>query len=188
MIQLNLVPPKVRAAELLRKILFVGALLYVAAAGWLGWQWSLGHMQLLEARKATQKVQDELNAPELQVAVRAVQKFADDMAAVKAKASLVNEFRKQQVPLMRLLDAVPDWTMNGQVWFSSLDAEAGHGGRAVTLVGSTLSRALFVRFYDFMSSQAVVKGLSLDGEPTEVDVRDMQTVQFKLGFTVEDQP
>jgi hypothetical protein len=188
MIQLNLLPPKVRAAELLRKILIGSGVAYSLAFGWLAWQWSVSHVQLVEEQHEVQRVQDQLNSPELQVAVAAVQKFADDMAAVKAKASVVNELRKEQVPLLQLVDSVPDWTMNGQVWFTSLDAEPGGNGHTVALMGSTLSPALFAQFYEFLGVQALVKGLTLPSAPTSSIVRNVETEQFTLDFTSADQP
>jgi len=188
MIQLNLLPLKVRAAELLRKALIGAGLAYVVATAWVGWQWSLMHLKLVAQRHEVQKIQAQLDSPELQEAVKAVQKFADDMTAVKAKASVVNELRKQQVPLSRLLDAVPDWTMEGQVWFTSIDAHWKGNAHVVSLVGATLSRSFFVKYYDFMGSQPLVKGLSLDGPPTPTSLRNVPAVSFRLGFSVEDLP
>jgi hypothetical protein len=192
MIQLNLLPPKVREAELLRKILIVAGLAYAVAGGWVAWQWTLNEAKVRMAQRAVDRVQAQLNSPELQVAVQAVQKFADDMAAVKAKASVVDQYRKQQVSLLRLLDAVPDWTMNGQVWFQILTAplspNSGPAGRPVELTGATLSRTFFVKYYDFMQGQPLVNNLSLDGPPTGASIHNTQVVTFRLGFTVPDLP
>ncbi|HTB21672.1 MAG TPA: hypothetical protein VK914_03085 [bacterium] len=192
MIQLNLLPPKVREAELLRKILIVAAVAYAIGGAWVAWQWTLNEAKVKLAQRAVERVQAQLNSPELQVAVQAVQKFADDMAAVKAKASVVNEYRKQQVSLLRLLDAVPDWTMNGQVWFLILSAPVspsrGPAGRTVELTGATLSRSFFVKYFDFMQGQPLVNNLSLDSPPAAVFIHNTQVVQFRLGFTVPDLP
>jgi hypothetical protein len=190
MIQLNLLPPKVRAAELLRKILLGAALAYALVFGWVAWQWSVKHVQLVLEQHEVDRVQAQLNSPELQVAVAAVQKFADDMASVKAKASVVDQYREDQVPLMRLMDDIPDWTMGGQVWFTHLDAEEfgpAHT-RSVVLGGSTLSRPLFAQFFEFLGDQPEVQKLSLAGAPTTSLIRNEQTVQFRLNFTGAPEP
>ncbi|HTA17464.1 MAG TPA: hypothetical protein VK786_06940 [bacterium] len=190
MIQLNLLPPKVRAAELLRKILLGAGLAYALVFGWVAWQWSVKHVQLVMEQHEVDRVQAQLNSPELQVAVAAVQKFADDMASVKAKASVVDQYREEQVPLMKLMDAIPDWTMGGQVWFTHLDAEEfgpAHT-RSVVLGGATLSRALFAQFYEFIGDQPEVQRLSLANPPAIATVRNTQTVQFRLNFTGADVP
>jgi len=189
MIQLNLLPPKVRAAELLRKILLGAGLAYAVVFGWLAWQWSVKHVQLVMEQHEVERVQAQLNSPELQVAVAAVQKFADDMASVKAKASVVDQYRREQVPLMQLLDAIPDWTMGGQVWFTHLDAEEfgpAHT-RSVVLGGATLSRPLFAQFFEFLGDQPLVQKLSLATPPLTGVVRNQQTVQFRLNFTGADE-
>jgi hypothetical protein len=191
MIQLNLLPPKVRAAELLRKILIGAGVAYALVFGWVAWQWSVSHVQLVMEEHEVDRVQAQLNSPELQVAVAAVQKFADDMAAVKAKASVVNQYRKQQVPLMRLLDSVPDWTMGGQVWFTHLEADDfSLAGRSVILGGAALSRPIFAQFFEFLGDQPLVKGLALATPPTTGLLRNVQTTQFRVNFnyTAADQP
>lgn len=190
MIQLNLLPPKVRAAELLRKILLGAGLAYVLVFGWVAWQWSVKHVQLVVEQHEVDRVQAQLNSPELQVAVAAVQKFADDMASVKAKASVVDQYREDQVPLMRLMDDIPDWTMGGQVWFTHLECdEFGPANlRGVVLAGATLTRPLFAQFYEFLGDQSEVQKLSLAGAPTTGLVRTLQTVQFRLNFTAAPEP
>jgi len=186
MIELNLLPAKVRAAETLRLIIIVACFFYAAAALALGYLWSQGHMQLVAAERETARVQAELDAPDLQDAVKAVQHFSDDMASVKAKASVVNQFRKDQGTLVRLLDTLPDWTQNGQVWFSTVESKGEKGHKMVSLVGNTTSRALFAKFYGFMESQALVKNLALDAPPAPTTVHNSQVLQFRLSFSIED--
>ncbi|MGH7442941.1 MAG: PilN domain-containing protein, partial [bacterium] len=186
MIELNLLPPKVRAAELLRKTITWALVAYALAAGWLLWQWELDHSKLVQAQHEVQRVQAQLNSPELQVAVQAVKKFADDMAAVKAKASVVNALRQQQVPLLQALDTVPDWGMGGQVWFTDLAISAGKGGgETVELGAETQTRSQFAAYYEFLSGLPGVSGLALDGEPQDTMVAGNRVVRFKVSFTLE---
>jgi hypothetical protein len=109
---------------------------------------------------------------------------------------VVNALRQQQVPLLRLLDSVPDWTMNGRVWLLALDAQPGkavrRGGQApglsVSLFGAALSRGAFADYYDFMGDQPMVNELTLDTPPLEAELRGVKVVQFKLAFSVPDLP
>ena len=186
MIKLNLVPAKVRAAETLRMIVILGGFVYALGGAGVDWQWGQAHAKLTAAEREVDAVQAELDAPDLQDAVKAVKKFTDDLASVKAKASVVNQFRKDQVTMVRILDAVPDWTMNHQVWFTNLEYKGEKTHHTVALVGNALSRALFARFYSFMDSQVLVKGLALDTVPADVQIRNTPCVQFKVTFSIED--
>jgi Tfp pilus assembly protein PilN len=184
MIKLNLIPPKVREAERLKAIVAVGAILYAAAFLWLGSQWMAVRDELARVTAETDKVQAELNAPDLTEAVKAVQKFSEDLDAVKAKASKVNQFRKDQATLVQLLDSMPDWTLNGQVWFNKVVADGGKGKRTITLDGEAVSRPVFAAFYELMDSQQLVKDLQFASALSTKPIHGVDTVAFTLKFSV----
>ncbi len=186
MIQLNLLPAKVRNAQRMRTVLLAAGIVYGVAALVLGWQWGRAKARLARAERETARVQAQLDSPELQEAVKAVQKFADGMAAMKAKASVVNSLRAQQVPLLRVLDLLPDWTLDGQVWFNEIVASDAAGRENITLSASALSRVLFARYFDFLDGQPLVLGLALQTAPSDAMVYGIKSVQFKLTFAVED--
>jgi Tfp pilus assembly protein PilN len=183
MIKLNLLPSKVRAAEALRLILILGVVVYVVAAVGVAMRWTQAKARVAAAQLEVDAVNAELNAPNLISTVQAVEKFTKDKADEQAKASVVNTYRKQQVALLRLLDALPDWTSAGDVWLEKITADNNSG--KVTLEGAAMGSLAFARFYGMLENQALVKGLKMPDKSTVKAVRGINAYGFKLEFTLE---
>lgn len=187
MIKLNLLPEKVRAAERLRLILLLGAAVYVLFLLGLALRWNSARAKVAAVELEVEAVNRALNAPELQQTVREVERFTKDKGEVSAKGSQVNELRKKQATLVRLLDALPDWTLDGQVWFIKVTVTEDKGAKQVVLDGAAVSRLAFARFYTNLESQPLVKKLVLDGAGVRVAAeRGLPIIGFKVTFTLEE--
>jgi hypothetical protein len=125
----------------------------------------------------------ELNSPNLISTVQAVEKFTKDKSDEQAKASVVNTYRKQQSGLLRLLDALPDWTADGDVWLEKVTAD--NNTNKVTLEGGSVGSMAFARFYGRLENQPLVKGLKMPDKSTTKGVRNWMINDFKLEFSLE---
>lgn len=186
MIKLNLLPEKVRAGERLQLILIVGAIFYALGIVLLGWRWAAAKHRVSVAAEEVAAVQAQLDAPELREAVQAVDRFTKDEKEKTDKASVVNALRKKQVALIRLLDALPDWMMDGQIWVTRLEVTSGVGERKVTLEGRAVSPLAFAHFYTNLETQPIVKKLSLDTAPANAPVAGRPAVSFRVSFSLEE--
>jgi Tfp pilus assembly protein PilN len=187
MIKLNLLPEKVRAAERLRLILVLGSLVYVVALLLLGWRWSVAKAGVAEAAREVDAVYAELNAPGLKEAVDAVERFTRDQADKDAKASVVNALRKRQATLLRFIDALGDWTLDNQVWFTGVRVEedSAKAARAVTIDGFAINPLAFASFFGLLESQPLVVGLKLEHARNGTDLQQ-NVYSFKVAFSLED--
>jgi hypothetical protein len=186
MIKLNLLPEKVRAAERLQLIILLGVLVYGLGLTMLGWRWVVAHHRVAGMDQQIAVVQDQLNAPELRDAVVAVDRFTKDEKEKSDKASVVNSLRKKQVTLLRLLDSLPDWTMDGQVWMQTLDVKYVGAERKVAMDGYAVSPLAFAHFFTNLENQPIVKKIALDAAPTKERLFNKPVMRFKLSFSLED--
>lgn len=186
MINLNLLPAKVRAGERMQLILLLGGAVYVLGLLGLGWTWVSARSRVAAVEEQILGVQAQLNAPELREAVQAVDRFTKDEAEKNQKASVVNTLRKRQMTLLRLLDALPDWMLGGEAWLHTLDVKYERTDRVVTLDGIATSAQTFARFFTNLESQPLVKKLKLLAAPTNSQDRGRAVVRFKLSFVLED--
>ena len=187
MIKLNLLPEKVRAGERLQLILLLGAALYVVFMLGLAVRWNAARARVAVVEREVEAVNAALNAPELQQTVAEVARFTKDKGEVSAKASQVNELRKRQATLVRLVDTLPDWTLGGQIWFTRVDVRDDRGGKTVALEGAAVSNEAFARFYSQMESQPLVKKLVLESAQALPGIdRGQKTAHFKLSFGLEE--
>jgi hypothetical protein len=182
MIKLNLLPEKVRAAETMRLIVLLAALLYVLAALAVGMKWTQSKARVTAAQAEVDQVNAELNSPALRSTVLAVEKFTQDKADEESKASVVDTYRKQ-VGLLRLVDALPDWADGNDVWFEHVLAESAKN--TVTLEGASLGPIAFARFYGMLENQPLVKGLKMPDKLATKNVHGSVVPAFKLEFSLE---
>jgi Tfp pilus assembly protein PilN len=186
MIKLNLLPEKVRAAERLQLILLIGGAVYLVGLLLLGWAWASAKGRVAEAQVKVDAVTAALNAPELREAVQAVDRFTKDEKEKNDKASIVNNLRKRQVTLLRMLDALPDWSMNGQVWFQSLEVKMERGERRVMLEGHASTPLVFAHFFTNLESQPIVTKIKIEDVPRREDQMGRSVTRFRVSFALED--
>lgn len=186
MIKLNLLPEKVRAAERLQLIIILGVALYLVGLLFLGWRWMAASSRVSEAQAQIDQVQKELDAPELREAVEAVDRFTKDQKEMTDKSSVVNALRKRQVTILRMLDALPDWMLNSQVWVQQLTVDVDRGARKVTLEGRAASPLIFAHFFTNLESQPIVKKLKLDRAPAPTTDLGRTVTSFLVSFEMEE--
>lgn len=186
MIKLNLLPEKVRAAERLQLILILGGLVYIVALLGVGLQYTRARAKVSAIEREVDAVNAQLHAPDLQATVDAVVKFSADKDAVQVKASIVNQYRKDQVTLVRFVDALPDWTLNGQVWYTNIEVKGDKGKRVVTMEGEAVSPSIFAKFYSSLETQPLVKSLNLESVVWNAVNRGHSVTKFKVTFSIEE--
>jgi hypothetical protein len=189
MIRLNLLPEKIRARERLMLIVALGILVYVLALLGLGWLWAMDVARVRAVRAEAAAIQRQLDSPELREAVQAVERYTRDKNEKNEKASVVNALRKRQATLVRLLDSLPDWTLNGEIWITRLEAKEGKGGNpAVLLAGTATSALAFAHFFTNLDSQPLVSGLKISTAPRVEKNGQRELVSFQVSFDLEAYP
>ncbi len=188
MIRLNLLPAKVRLAELLRLAVLGGVVVYLGAVGFLGWRFALAKQDLAQVNRKIAKVDAELKP--LEKIAEEVKKLTDEQTEQSVKRSKLEELAKRQAYWVRALDTVPDLLQGGQVWLTSLDQLDSKGGiRRIVLEGNAQSVEAWADFYDNLESQNQVTELKIEGEPSiwpssALGVR--KWYHFKVSFQLKD--
>src|SRR5882724_639498 len=132
MVNINLVPEKIRSAETLKVIVMLGVLsLAVPAAFWV-MQYQAKRAKLASVEKQLQGLVDELNSPTLKNVVAEVEQFSKDQSNLDTKRSIVDQLRKRQILLLRLLDLLPD-VIPPKSRISVLSVADEKGAKKVTL-------------------------------------------------------
>jgi Tfp pilus assembly protein PilN len=187
-VKLNLLPAKVREAELLRLVFILGIAVYILAVGLLGWRYtvSVGVRSGVEAKIS--KVEAEL-VP-LKAIADEVRKLTDEKTEQDAKKAKLGELAKRQAYLVRLLDALPDFMQGGQVWLTILDQTVEKGGaRRISLEGNAASIEAWADFYNSLESQSLVSDLKIDTSPsvfTQLIVKLRKVYHFKISFILKE--
>jgi hypothetical protein len=185
MIKLNLLPQKVRDAERLQLIVIAAVAVYGLGVAFLGWRWGAAKHRVSLVDDQIAEVQRQLDAPELREAVQAVDRFTKDEKEKSSKASVVNVLRKKQVTLLRFIDALPDWMVDGQVWLTRLEVQST-SERKVFMEGQAISPLAFAHFYTNLENQPIVKKLNMDNAPSQVTAKGKPVVSFRISFTLEE--
>ena len=185
MVKLNLLPSKVRSAELLRLVALVGVVVYALVAGLIGWRVLIASRGLAEVAVQVAKVDAELKP--LKVIADEVKKLTDEKSEQDSKKARLVELTKRQAYLVRLLDLLPDFVQGGQVWLTTLDQTVEKGsGRRVSLEGRSLSMEAWADFYANLEAQSLVDGLKIDNPPMLGKDGTKQYFAFKVSFVLKD--
>jgi Tfp pilus assembly protein PilN len=183
MVKLNLLPEKVRAAEVLRLVALVGIAVYLAAAALLGWRFLAAHQALAVVNGKIAKVDAELKP--LQAIADEVKKLTDEKNEQDAKRGKLIELAKRQAYLIRLMDMLPDLMQGGQVWLVGLD-ETVDRNRRVSLDGKASTMEVWADFYSNLESQSQVSDLKIDAAPAATKEGNRQTYHFKVSFVLKE--
>jgi Tfp pilus assembly protein PilN len=183
MVNLNLLPEKVRAAALLRVAALLGIVAYMLAALVLGWRFLAAHQDLSAVELKITKVEAELRP--LQAIADEVKKLTDEKTEQDAKRSKLIELAKRQAYLIRLMDMLPDLMQGDQVWLLSLD-ETPDKGRVITLEGKAATMEVWADFYSNLEAQSQVSTLKIETAPAAVVDGARKTYHFKVSFTLKD--
>ncbi len=185
MININLVPEKVRAGEALKVIMLLGSLSLVIPLLFWSWRFVVAKAELSGVEEEIDKVVAELNSPQLKQVVEEVEQFTRDRANLDSKRSLVDALRKKQVVLVRMLDAIPD-LLPRRAWLTKMEVKEEKGVRRVAMEGMSEVPEAVADFYVGLEAHPVVKKLAMDDPPKTDRYRGVDIVKFKLSFEVEE--
>jgi Tfp pilus assembly protein PilN len=186
MVKLNLLPAKVREAELLRLIMAAGVLVYLLALGLIAWRYTVAVRVRSGVEAEIRKVEADLLP--LKVIADEVKKLTDEKTEMDAKKAKLAELAKRQAYLVRMLDALPDFLEGGQVFLTKLDEveDTKTGQRRITLDGAALSIEAWADFYGNLEAQSLVTDLKVESE-SKTALRGARLVMtFKVSFLLKD--
>lgn len=168
MVQLNLLPEKVRAAEALRKIILVGVAVYGVLALGLAWRFVAARSELALVQTGIDALRAELESDALKRTVAEVQRFTTEQADLKTKKSQVDVLRNRQVNLVRMFDTLPD-LLPPTVHLTSLFVREEKGEMRFVVEGLAGTPEAVADFYVQLESHGLVLKPSLDDAPKYVD-------------------
>jgi Tfp pilus assembly protein PilN len=183
MVKLNLLPEKVRSAEILRLLVFAGVAVYLAAAVLMAWRFLVADRALAVVNDQIAKVEAELKP--LQAIADDVKRLTDEKTEQDAKRAKLVELAKRQSYLIRLMDLVPDLMQGGQVWLTIMD-ETSDRTRRISLEGKAPTAEVWADFYNNLESQSIVSGLKIDAPPTAAKDGVRQNYHFRVSFVLKD--
>jgi type IV pilus assembly protein PilN len=186
MVNINLLPEKVRAAETLKLVVIIGTLCLTLPLLFWTYRYIGDKAKLAAVEQKIEVVNSELNSPKLKQVVQEVEQFGRDRADLDAKRSVVDLLRKKQVTVLRFLDVLPDLVPK-RAWLTKVELKDEKGSRKVFLEGMALSSEVVADLYANLEAHAVIKNPSMDAAPTQVLQRGKSIVNFKLSFAIEDQ-
>ena len=184
MVKLNLLPAKVRSAELLRLAVLLGMVVYLALFGLLAWRFAVAKQALAAVKIKIDKVEGELKP--LQAIADEVKKLSAEKNEQEAKKSKLSELTRRQVYLVRAMDLLPDLMQGGQIWLSTFDQETGKGIRRIVLEGKAVSPAAWADFYDSLDTQALIGDLKIDSPMASSNDAGRIVYTFKVSFVLKD--
>ncbi len=185
MVQINLVPEKVRAADTLRVVVLLGSLALLLPLGFWGWRFVALNTKLASVDAEIIELQKELDKPELVKIVKLVDQFAKNESDLKVKLSLVEILRARQIVLLRVLDLVPD-AMQPQAWLSKIEMKEDMGAKKALFEGFAISPEVMATIFSALENHPVVKGLKMVQSPKVRLQREREAVEYKFSFNIEE--
>ena len=185
MVNLNLLPQKVRDAEQLKLAVMLGVGGYALVIMLLGWR-----LLALHAGKAAVQVEldalvAELNSPALKKTVDEVEVFAKEKSERDAKRSVVDKLRERQVFFLMVLDMLPDLLVGSDVWLTQMDSQDGKEGKRIILEGQAATPEDWAAFYGALETQAGVKRPQIEEPLKPKNAMGRNVSQFKVSFLYE---
>jgi Tfp pilus assembly protein PilN len=184
MVKLNLLPAKVREAELLRLVFIAGIGVYLLALGLVGWRYNVSVKERLKVDVQIEAVKKALLP--LKAIADEVDKLTTEQKEQKEKKDKLGELAKHQAYLLRVLDALPDFMQGGQVWLTKLDQNVDKGQRRIMLEGKAHSVEAWADFYNNLESQNLVSELKVEGDPSAAKDGQRNIFQFKVSFVMKE--
>jgi Tfp pilus assembly protein PilN len=183
MININLLPEKIRSAELLRVSIGLAAAAVLMVAVGIGYVFFQKQAQLSEVKKQISVVQAEMDSGELKAMVQAVEEFAQQKKLLEDRQASIDKFRQSQVYWVSLLDLLPD-VMPEQVWIQSLSlAGEEKGKKKIEIKARGLTQQDAARFYSNIEGLQGASEIKLgDWKAESVDGIWAVTMTFSFFF------
>ena len=188
MVNINLLPEKVRAAEVLKIVVILGVLSLTLPVLFWAYRYAGAKAELAAVEKQIDDVNVQLNSPHLKQVVAEVEQFGKDRADLTSKRSVVDLLRQQQVTLVRFLDILPDLVPK-RAWLTSVvvTPDAKGDTKKVVVMGSAMSAEVVADFYSNLQAQAAVHSPQMDTPPAVALYKGMSIVTFTLSFSIGDE-
>jgi Tfp pilus assembly protein PilN len=190
MVNINLVPEKIRSTENLRLIVMVGAISLVLPALFWGYRYQGKRSELAQAEQEVKALNAELNSDALRNVVTEVEQFTKDQGDLTIKRSVVDQLRKRQVLLLKLLDMLPD-IVPGTARIKRLAVTDVKGAKQVELGCDFNAKDGVATVYENLEASSLVGSLQLTTNPT-VAALDPATgsnlITATYTFTLQDEP
>jgi hypothetical protein len=184
MVNINLVPEKIRSGETLKIIVLLGSVSLVLPVLFWGYRYQGERAKLSDVEKQLDAVNAELNSPQLREIVADVKKFSDDQAALAAKRSIVDSLRQRQVVILRFLDMVPD-IIPADSKVNKLVVTDDKGNKKVEMTCSFLSEESVSSVYENLEASSLVGGLKMSDGPKSETVDGIPTLTAKFSFVLQ---
>jgi hypothetical protein len=162
MVNINLVPEKIRSAEALKVIVILGALSLSLPVLFWAMKYQGKRASLAAVDKEVDALNAELASPALKNIVASVEQFTKDQSDLDTKRSVVDLLRKRQVLLLRLLDALPD-IIPGFGRVTSLVAADAKGAKKVTMTCEFTTLDAIAAVYENLEASPLVDRLEMVG-------------------------
>jgi Tfp pilus assembly protein PilN len=186
MVNINLLPEKVRSAEILKIVVVLGLASLALPVVFWAYRYTQANAELAAVEKQIDSVNADLNSPQLKQVVAEVEQFSKNAADLDTKRSVVDTLRKKQVVLVRLMDVLPD-LIPARAWLTRLDVKDNKGAKNASLEGNALSADVLAELYTNLEANPVVKNLKMDSSPMAGQANGHDVLTFRLSFDVGDQ-
>ena len=187
MVNINLLPDKIRSAESLKIIVLVGACsLALPVLFWSG-RYQGARADLAQVDSELKELRLELESPQLKQIVAEVEQFTKDQGDLDAKRSVVDTLRKKQVTLLRFLDMLPD-IMPKNAKITVLTVTDGKGGKEVSLTCDFLGLDSIAAVYESLEASPQIDRVEMATAPSSKKGNGRNTMTAAFKFVLVDQP
>jgi Tfp pilus assembly protein PilN len=184
MIEIDLLPERIRSDEAFRRNLVLGGALVVAVLVGVGMMALQKRTELKSVEDQIKAVQAEMQSPELQKIVQAVTEFTAQRQLLDTQQALVNQLRQKQVTLVKILDALPD-VLPPRLWLTDCVTSVDKGKLKVALKGAAASGEAVAQLMSNLQNQGAFKSVSLDTPPAPSVAVGSPVVTFGISFEFE---
>ena len=187
LVQINLVPDKIRSGETLRVIVLVGVVsLFLPVLFW-AYRYQAVRAERVAVEKELQGLKDELASPQLKQVVAEVEQFTRDEADLAAKRSVLDQLRKRQVMILRLLDLMPD-LLPADSRLRSMNVTDAGATKHVELGVVNRTNDAVAEVYNNLESSSLIGKLQMTEGPSPVVVGGRNMVRATYTFDLQDVP
>lgn len=160
MVNINLVPDKIRSAETLKVIVMLGVVSLAIPVAFWAMKYQAKRAELASVEKDLQSLNEELNSEKLRQVVAEVEQFTRDQTNLDTKRSIVDQLRKRQVLLLRLLDLLPD-VIPSKARISALTVIDEKGAKKVTMTCDFMTLDAVASTYENLEASPLVMNLDM---------------------------
>ena len=160
MVNINLVPDKIRSADTLKIIVTIGVISLSLPIAFWAMKFQGKRAQLAVVKSQLADLNKELESPQLKQVVADVEQFTKDQSMLDTKRSIVDELRKRQVVLLRLLDLLPD-VIPARARINSLAVIDEKGAKKVTMICDFTALDAIASAYENLEASPLVINLEM---------------------------